>query len=566
MISINAKVALFFIAILGLWATPSFAKITEIETNCGLFDCYSIFSIDRDLTTIKDYTYKVIGDTKVGDKRSFDYGEFSIHQGSIKDIEIEILKDGLIKISGKIGGATKNLWGFSLLGDTSHLHSTWWNSDFEQCMNWTITEVNGTDRINQPVIYNATGLINKTANSNDFRIVNAACGLGGAEQAYEILSNTSTSVYFATFINATANATTYYSFYWYNNTPVAVGDDPDLFLYANNGTTEWDSDGGSRPVTRENDYLDWDSLDTPANTYNFTNMTYKPTTGNWWFSYELMITQTDPNGVTFGLGDDFLGQGGGPFSAWVAILFDYDGAYYCYDATHGFVTMLNPTSTNVWYTVRANTSLDSLDGGSGNLVNIDNEAWAECGNYPAGTTVDSIDQLRLHGDGGDTQIKNIFLSNTSFNTYNKPLTFATEGIAYKPPDVVTFYIVFSTPTPDDDTTRGFDYDTIINLSATLNGTTITAFVLDWDGTNVSKGDMGNYADFSGSDLNISAGNVYTYRGWITTPQGNNVTETRTYTASTFTTDEAANQFGLDDLLIILLFVVLGIIVFIIFFR
>ena len=113
-----------------LLSVPNIAKITEKETNCGMFDCYSIFEIDRDLRAIEGYNYKIIGETKKDAGRSYDYGDFIIHKGSINNLELEILKGNQIKVSGEIGGLSKNHWGFSLFDDRSMLYSVWWNSNY----------------------------------------------------------------------------------------------------------------------------------------------------------------------------------------------------------------------------------------------------------------------------------------------------------------------------------------------------------------------------------------------------------------------------------------------------
>lgn len=125
----------FFILFMFLLAMPTFAKITEISTNCDLSDCVSYFNIDRDLTAY------------VGTKASVDIqnsryslGDFINHIGSVNDVKIEIVDKYTIKISGSIDGASNNLWGFSLLTDYSHINSTWWNSSYQLRKNITVNK------------------------------------------------------------------------------------------------------------------------------------------------------------------------------------------------------------------------------------------------------------------------------------------------------------------------------------------------------------------------------------------------------------------------------------------
>ena len=134
------------------------------------------------------------------------------------------------------------------------------------------------------------------------------------------------------------------------------------------------------------------------------------------------------------------------------------------------------------------------------------------------------------------------------------------------PPVIFYRVDYTSPTPDDGVTVGFDYNTVINLSAVINATGITSFILEWNGKNITKSDMGNYSDFSGNDLNTTPGTLNTYTGIVSTTEGDNRTATRTLIVSTFTIEEITNRFGLDDLMLLLLLLVVGILCYGLFFR
>ncbi len=543
---------LMFIAL----ATPSVAEITEIETVCSMFECYSIFSIDRDIKAIEGYSYKIIGETKKDEGRSYAYGDFIIHKGNIKDLEIEILKGNQIKVSGQIGGSTKNHWGFSLFDDRSQLHSIWWNSNYDLCANWTIEEINGTTRVMQPVIFNATGLENKTDNSADFRIINQPCFNLGSPLQYEILSNTSESVYFATFINASANANTSYSFYWSNNTPVTAVDNPHLFHYANNGTTTWISNDGDTIV----------SLNSANESLQFT-----PGGNNAWNSTAIPDTATGKLYTTAKMvimaknfiGFSVLDNRGGGFSyqnhvAWIRA--DSTNWLCVDDSGNQVITTAN---LDQWYLITINSTIPNLTASAGNEAGINNN-WISCGRYEGGGSgVDSAEALGFNANIAKAQYKDIFSSNTSFNAYIAPLFMTMKGLEFRPPADVEYRVELVNPTPEHNITIGFDTDVIINLSANISGIGISTFKLEWNGVNISKADMGNYTEYRKADIeNISSGNQYTYVGWVSTGVGENSTETRTLSISVFSQSELdAGIGGRINWGIILLFVVVSVLVY-----
>lgn len=126
------KFSYFLIGFMILLAIPAYAKVTEISTTCDMFYCESYYNIDRDLSVY-------VGIKNIAEREgSYAYGEIVKHIGSINDVTVEITNKNIIKVSGYIEGGTDNLWGFSLLGDTSHLNSTWWNSSFYYRRNFII--------------------------------------------------------------------------------------------------------------------------------------------------------------------------------------------------------------------------------------------------------------------------------------------------------------------------------------------------------------------------------------------------------------------------------------------
>lgn len=562
------KLAVLFCIMSSLWATPSLAQVTEIETHCDLFDCYSVFEVDRNLQPFIDMEYR-IPDFVTGipdNARDYALGKFVTHKGEVSDVEIEILDAHTMKISGRIPGGTSNQWGFSVLGDTSHLNSTWWESALWQCANWSITEVNGTDRIMQPVIFNATGLVNKTADSGDFRIVDTYCNNLGNNIEYEILSNTSESVYFATFVNATANTTTKYSFYWYNKTtPMVSGDNPDLFLYANNGS-HWESDGGTAvaTVTTNSEFI---FVNTDgSNKANFTIMEGDYATGRWDFAYDIELITADANGVGFGIGDDYIGGGHSAYQDWLGwCIFYGTGAnidFNCYDAT-GSDTLIDNTITGIWHTVKMNLTLPLSTTAGINVTINDNNAWYSIGGYPV--DYNSIYSLRLFGSGGDIRVKNIFVSNHSFNTYTVPLSFAVSGIEYKPPDIVLYNITFEPPTPDDNDTIGFDVSVLFNFTV-QNVSAIYHNGIELNGV-IHEKPVNATLTFTGQELNLSGGNLYTYRGFVgQSTEVLNYTEYRVLKITALTQDQINETVTVTTVSALLLLLLIGILVYALYFK
>ncbi len=122
-----------------------------------------------------------------------------------------------------------------------------------------------------------------------------------------------------------------------------------------------------------------------------------------------------------------------------------------------------------------------------------------------------------------------------------------------------FNISFVSPTPGDALEIGFDTSVLINMSFN-NNSEVSWINIDWDGTNYTLTDLGGYAEYNPS---VSAGTVYNYRGYINTTLGYvNTTEARSLIVSTFTQSELDSRFTLDDLMLLLLFIFVGILVYV----
>lgn len=303
---------------------------------------------------------------------------------------------------------------------TVPVHATWWDTDYKNCRNWTLTEQDGQTRVLMPVIYNATGMDGKIASSDDFRIINKACGeSGGLLIDYEILSNTSTSVYFATIVNLTANTANVFSFYYNKSDAVSV-DNPSLFLYANNGSY-WDSAYSNAPVSFGKDGMFFNAT-TGTNMYNITNITSQSnTTGNWWFTYKMYLMKTHEYGTGLIIGDIPAVPA---YDKVVTYCYVSDVKWNCEDGKGVNNLLLNSATLNKWYTFVANISMNTLNRTSGIMAMIlEGNTWVSIGTQS--NSVNSMDNIRMWGTYSEQYIKDIFLSNSSFNAYNSSALMTT---------------------------------------------------------------------------------------------------------------------------------------------
>lgn len=160
------------------------ATITEQETHCDLFDCYSIFETSFNIPNPnigKTYNLEDLPDTYHKD-----------HIGKIEGIQVYIIDRNHVKAFGEIQGATDNLWGIVLLGDHTHENSTWWNSSWGYCVDLTL---NGT--LIDTDLYDFTTLVKLNSgritydltqdSGEDIRFVNTTCDNNGDLLKYDII-------------------------------------------------------------------------------------------------------------------------------------------------------------------------------------------------------------------------------------------------------------------------------------------------------------------------------------------------------------------------------------------
>jgi hypothetical protein len=235
----------------------SLAKITEISTTCDMFYCESYYNIDRDLSVY-------VGIKNIAEKEgSYAYGEIVKHIGSVNDMTIEVTNKNIIKVSGYIEGATDNLWGFSLLGDTSHLNSTWWNSswDFKQPINISNTYGN---LVNYPVNISFT-----SANVNYSKMLSNGCDLRFTDNLSNLLNH-----YIETW-NASG-----ISSIWVNVSSLLNNTNTTVYMYYGNALAT--CNGNASKVF---DIYDNFSTNNNNTLWNMTGSVYVNTTSGYLYSY-----------------------------------------------------------------------------------------------------------------------------------------------------------------------------------------------------------------------------------------------------------------------------------------
>jgi len=269
--NITVLCASILIVWLGVNVDLSHAKLSEIETKCDMFDCYTIletdFEMDSELTA-KSY------DVNIAEKKALNpslKAEFNIPKETqgIKDMKIELMDKNTIKVSGTIKAGSKNLWGLSIFGDDSFMNSTWWNFTWWYYTNISFTETDGYDRDWEEVDINFAGADGHASTCEETRVISP----NGIEIDRDIIiNNISGSNYNCTLrfqVNVSAMSEEIYSIYYGNDTP--VGDGGYLTTYISNSTddTTWtDSTGDTHIIELEtpfdinngdriNGYLSW---------------------------------------------------------------------------------------------------------------------------------------------------------------------------------------------------------------------------------------------------------------------------------------------------------------------
>lgn len=425
----------------------------------------------------------------------------------------------------------------------SPVYASWWNDDYFNCANWSITEADGIDRVYMPLIFNATGLVGKNANSSDFRIVNAPCGGGGSAIEYEILSNTSESVYFVTILNLTKNKENIYSFY-YNYSGSGVGENINLFVYANNGTRDDFSDNGATHTISEGAINL--SVGGTHNKYIYRNIVPNLSIGKVWFSTDAKIF--------VGAGEHNAGVGENTttgYSDYVLRVFASSSNWYVSDNTVGD-TIITPEKDGQWYNLQYNMTLPATHA-KGTNISINGTWYGDFGAY--GGNHDAIQVIRFSGHANTFGLyKNIFLSQNQFTSYLKAVVSVMGGFTQYTPPPTYCAISFIEPSPDNNATKGFDYNAVIKLLT--GGTTGALYRLEWDGTNHTLGTGYNYTP------TLTGGKVYSYIAYCNITDkfatGTNQTERRTLLITSSTEKELAERLDWLDMPNILLLVLIGI--------
>lgn len=199
--------------------TPALGFLNEVKTECGLFDCYTILNTDFNIPA--SYIGKTFNSEQLPETYKHE------HIGKIENLKIEVLSKNQIKVTGKIGGSTKNLWGLTLLGDTSFKDSTWWNSSYNAslCLSIDHNNVTGTFS-NFTIMINLTSArINYTRtqdNGQDIVVINDSCNDTGSIRPFEIekWNESGDSIIWANIDNVDNTTDRNFSIYFWNTTPV----------------------------------------------------------------------------------------------------------------------------------------------------------------------------------------------------------------------------------------------------------------------------------------------------------------------------------------------------------
>lgn len=225
------------------------------------------------------------------------------------------------------------------------------------------------------------------------------------------------------------------------------------------------------------------------------------------------------------------------------------------DTWYRIVGTKDASFSQVFLNGDADIAPNALNGNIGNA----NPIWLGnivSGGLPFDGTLDEfrISNTRRSNAHLNETYKNA-IGTTGYGTLDSPLEEAP--ITY----IISVNIAFVSPTPTDNETVGFDYNFTPTFSVTTENCSIDILTLEIDGVNTTQ----KATDLS-FDPDIETSVVYLYKGWINctgndTETYDNYTVFRRLVVSTFTVDELATRFTLNDLMILLLFVLVGILVY-----
>lgn len=497
------------------------AKVTEIKTLCGLDSCTSVYSITgAPLSSAQGKSYNM--DT-ISAASNWPLGKLVIKEGSIRDMTITITGLATFNITGHIRPGSKNLFGFSIAGDDSHLNSTWWNSLYPfrfpiNCSNMTAGApfvVNGTTGFsinnNVQVVWTNCGINNNGGlsvyfvNSTAWVIANDTGAVPWETERGNITSNNASGVWDSNYkgvwhlglsangtnLNASDSTTNGYTGAIASDTYNATG---------KIGGAAWNINGGSIDIGNQAG-LDFTTAYTLEGCYS-PEYAVNPASGsdgailskNAAGSYNGYIFLTGSGSTTRTLA---VFINGGTRNS-VAPSFT-NGKYSCVAVTW------NGTHISTYQ----NGTLISLD--AYNVAPVSSASNFKIGRYTDFTTLGDIDEVRA---------SNIARS-AAVITQNYENTRATPGfgnlLTYETIPPTPCYIIFVAATPSNNTADGWDIP--ITISTYINGSSGTAYI-EFDGVNYST-------PTTGGNLTpvIMAGHKYSYIGYTLGPS-NNLTERR----------------------------------------
>lgn len=227
--NITLLCSIILVVLLGVESNIATAKITEIETHCGLFDCYTLLEIDHDIDSeyvARKYDVDVQSKSITGDQIDAVFNIPKTTKG-LKDMKIIIEEKDLIRVVGTIVPGSKNYWGMEIFGDDSFWNSVWWNSSFDSCVNVTLENWVDSDLLLFPYFVNITDPL-VVGNISDIAIINESCNNNGTALDFEI-EYTDNTTYAETWVevNLSASTSKTISIYYDNNTEVDDYEDPE---------------------------------------------------------------------------------------------------------------------------------------------------------------------------------------------------------------------------------------------------------------------------------------------------------------------------------------------------
>jgi hypothetical protein len=566
-------------------AVPALAKITEISTSCGITDCASVYSISADIPAIS------IGIKKTIENGLYDYGIFNVKRGMINNTVIEITGKNTIRISGTIPAGSKNLFGFSFMGDISHLNSTWWNSSFNSYLpvivNFTdnvaciLYPVNGTNGINTAALV-AAGLMrpdsfdtafiyaDNTETSRwvmpSYRDGNTTYGNNSAKTTLFLMYNgtdlTNTSMYIASAGAVYLRNVSYANIFGCNAALKYYyeieGKSADTFNFLSVGDTPMTANGGAIynlsglfgygiSYNGAGQYFMTAALTSPIQSSNSAAMSawvlprsqlagdlfsIVPTAGGcvdecFWAESSVPV---GADTARIGCGVD-TNSGGGQVVSYAATLGQWAFLFCNKNTTHNSM-FLNGVLVNT------TTNAGTWAGATRPLT-----IGAHPNNYNTGSA--TIDTVKFY-NAAQTPAYILAEYNARYGLY-------FGNVTTQPPVPVNCTISFASPTPDNNITLPLDSMDIL-INATVHTTHTINVSIEISGTNYTLSYSNNNTNYAPA---LAAAHKYNYVIRISNLLGCiNETETRIIIISGMTAAELASRFKISDLINMFLIIII----------